>query len=79
MTICLSNSQGLAISQEIPINKLSLDLQKALEDVPDEETIPICIWIEDINYEEVENNVFSKTGLSDEILFNLFQQEVPHL
>lgn len=71
MTICLSNSQGLAISQEIPINKLSLDLQKALEDVPDEETIPICIWIEDINYEEVENNVFSKTGLSDEILFNV--------
>ena len=71
MTICLSNSQGLAISQEIPINKLSLDLQKTLEEVSDEETIPICIWIEDIDYEEVENNVFSKTGLSDEILFNV--------
>lgn len=70
MTLCLSSSHGFVTAQEISKSKLSLDLQRSLEGISDEEKVPVCIWIEDIDYKKVEDNTLLKTGFSDEILLN---------
>lgn len=48
--------------------KISEKLQAALEDLNDDDLIPICIWINDIDHSMVESQTEQKLGFSKESL-----------
>lgn len=71
MTICLSITPNYSIAQGTTSSKISLNLKNALYDLTNEETVPVSIWIEDIDYAKVEDTVLINTGTSDEQLLDI--------
>ena len=72
-TICLSLqcfSSSAVTAQETSESKISLELQETLAESDNDDLIPICIWINDIDYDTVKDITFNNTGLSEEIIMN---------
>ena len=69
MTLCLSSqcfSANAAFSQEIKDSKISFELQETLRALDNDESVPFCIWIDDIDYDVVKEITLNHTGLSEE-------------
>ncbi len=73
ITMCLSMqcfSSSTVTAQETKNSKISSELQDALAELENDDSVPICIWINDIDYDTVKDITLNNTGLSEEIIMN---------
>ena len=73
ITMCLSMqcfSSSTVTAQETKNSKISSELQEALAELDNDDSVPICIWINDIDYDTVKDITLNNTGLSEEIIMN---------
>lgn len=59
------------IAQETEGSKITMELQETLNNLDNDDIVPVYVWIDDIDYERVKEIVFDNTGLSEEILMDI--------
>ena len=72
--ICLSIQSFTpysVIAQETEGSKITMELQETLNNLDNDDIVPVYVWIDDIDYERVKEIVFDNTGLSEEILMDI--------
>ena len=65
-SLCLSIqcfSSNAVIAQKTSDSKITLELQDALAELDNDDSVPICIWINDIDYDTVKDITLNNTGL----------------
>ncbi len=59
------------IAQEPESSKITIELQEALDELDNDDIVPVYVWINDIDHERVKEIVFDNTGLSEEMLMDV--------
>ena len=59
------------IAQEPESSKITIELQEALDELDNDDLVPVYVWINDIDHERVKEIVFDNTGLSEEMLMDV--------
>ena len=71
LTLCMSMfsfTSNTVFAQDTQQSKISPELQKVLDELENDDLVSICIWIEDIDYEQVESITLLNTGFSEKTL-----------
>jgi hypothetical protein len=59
------------IAQEPEGSKITIELQEALDELDNDDLVPVYVWINDIDHESVKEIVFDNTGFSEEMLMDV--------
>ena len=59
------------IAQEPEGSKITIELQEALDELDNDDLVPVYVWINDIDHERVKEIVFDNTGFSEEMLMDV--------